>query len=519
MAEDILNKVFSFIAGGNEDDTDRRILLQKLQRDLSQNKYARFYKVRSEEFESDLAQVFHSLSKMLYPLQALIQDKIRLNWLKTVTVETFLSPAAREAVRRLSPQAIEQRSASESQRSANESQGDKGLALTGELKGDLQVMTDAFDRGRITAIDRCYTLIQALLRLAGFNYTALLAKFDEHFQAHPGYEPKFGSAKAAGLVKDLAAFMLLIPPLDPNGDWKNAAGIVNTVAGAQVLDLESFAGMVRTLRDLQGSGILDLMVQYTIKNPLWVQVSKVPEEHLAETWLEIKRAEAQKVIGRIVESQRDVLIASQAVSVFGVAEVNRLNYYTLKFSESIRRRGLDGFVYAPGINYLAAFLEDFQSRELQELCDIVLVRGQWTSQALSREMSEALYAVKGLSGGIVDLDESLGEAGRDGPRLNTALLRVDHDPAQARYIAAMVDGIDERALELINIAAQAYNVMARHLRNLAEDCQKKPGEIIINWRELSMVSRVPINQRIAGDYARLSGFVQLLQFYSGPQAS
>jgi hypothetical protein len=178
--------------------------------------------------------------------------------------------------------------------------------------------------------------------------------------------------------------------------------------------------------------------------------------------------------------------------------------------EVYRRKNLDAFLYAEGVNYLRAFLDDFIGKEFKELCDILLIRGQWTNNTMAREMSEALHLLLDKPQEIDDLDTVMSEDGADGSRLRASMLRIDRDPTQARYINSILGKCNGEALEIINESAQALIVIGKHLKNLIEDIQKKHPELLVNWRELNLASKEPITQRMVGDFKRINYFVQLM---------
>jgi hypothetical protein len=45
---------------------------------------------------------------------------------------------------------------------------------------------------------------------------------------------------------------------------------------------------------------------------------------------------------------------------------------------------------------------------------------------------------------------------------------------------------------------------------LMEDCQKKPYELIMNWKELALASKIPMAQRLSDDYKKVNYFIQLM---------
>jgi hypothetical protein len=131
-------------------------------------------------------------------------------------------------------------------------------------------------------------------------------------------------------------------------------------------------------------------------------------------------------------------------------------------------------------------------------------------------MSEGYHEIMGIPGEIVKLDESLDDNGSNGARLRAALLRVDRDKSQGRYINSIIHTLNEEALNLINRAVPSLIVVGKHFKMLMDDHQKKPFELIMNWKELSLVSKVPIAQRIAAAYKKINYFVQLMILEAKP---
>jgi gas vesicle protein len=104
----------------------------------------------------------------------------------------------------------------------------------------------------------------------------------------------------------------------------------------------------------------------------------------------------------------------------------------------------------------------------------------------------------------------LADDGPDGSRLKAALLRIDRDKTQARYINSIIDNINESALDMLNTAIQQFTVIGKHLNNLVEDVPKKHPDMIRNWRELNLVSKEPLAQQMTTDYNKIDRFIQLM---------
>jgi hypothetical protein len=503
MAEDLLDKVFSFISGDGGPDSDKKNLLRQVLKEIGQNKYAKFYKPKSEEYEPALAQFFYEIYKTMYPIQAFVQDEEKTGRLRHITVEAFMDKTAKEAARRLTQNALEERAKTTAPKD-----------FIAQLKEDMAVLSDTFDTNRIYAANRCYNFILAFIQFAQFDFYLLLRKFD--LSLKPGnfeVPPKFTAVRADSLIPDLENFLMVTHALEPAADWKNVFIILNACRMPPIPP-EQWSILLQNLKDIKSSGILDLTIQYSTKNPIWMIKPKNPGERLVDSWLEIKRNEVQGYINEIVNTQRNAQIEVLANNTFGTADITRLQYYTAKNNEIYRKKNLDSFDYALGLNYLAAFIADYMDKEVQELCEILLIRGQWTNNPASREMSDAFHEVLGLNEQILALDETLSDKGDNGARLKGALLRVDRDKSQVRYINSIIGNINEEAQELIASAAQSLLVVGKHVRDLSEDFQKSPHELIINWKELGAASRIPLGQRLAEAYKKINYFIQLMQLFS-----
>jgi hypothetical protein len=508
MPEDnIINKVFSILGKESGPVSDKDMLLKQTVRDLSQNKYAKFYRIRSEEVDPSFAQYIYTIYKTIYPVQVFIKDMEKSGKVKPSVIEYFMPPKALETARRLSPEAVEARLKTTA----------PGV-LAKQLDEDYRSLTMAFDQERAGAADKCYNLIAALSSFVKFDFAGLLRKFDSAVLEGIFTTPlKFAPVRGDMLEEDLGAFYAVISALDPQDDWKTAFSVLRVIkGGTDSIPYDQWAGLLVNLNDLRSSRIIEHIVRYAAKNPIWDGKAQIPCEHVSSDWLEAKREDVQSRINAIAESQRHSQIEALLRAIFGEIDTTRLTYYNERANQIYQDKGLDGFVYAAALNYLAAFLQDFFSKEVQEICDIVLIRGQWVSNTGSLQMSEGFHGALEALPAIETLDDTLSEKGSNGPRLRGALLRVDRDRTQIRYIASIIDGIDEDALDIIKTTAAHIITVGKYIKALSDDIPKKQGEIIINWKELDGYSRMPLAQRILESYKKINYFVQLITLAARP---
>ena len=501
MPEDILNKVISFISRDGEHSSDKDMLLKQIAKEVAQTKYAKFYRPRQDEADVSLGQFFFSVYKLIYPLQVFLKDPVREAKIKQITLEAFLDKQTMSLIKRLAPDALAEREKSE------------GIDFSKHLEEDLAALITGFDSPRIATADKCYNLIAFLKKFVFFDYCSLLRKFDpEMEEGNFAAQPKFSPIDINILSHELAGFLAIMPSFDADEDWKTVFEILKYCHNrVDVIPLAQWETVLVTLKDINQSKTLELMGKLATRNPILDVKAFIPHESLSATWLEQKTREIRAVINGIADGQRTARINAMVYAIFGPLVTVRLSNYNPGKSKVLIDKDLNEYVYASALNYLTTFIQEFISKEIHELCDILLIRGQWTNNASSRQMSEAFHEIIEITAEITALDESLAEDGSNGTRLRGALARVDRDRAQARYINTIIVSVNEVALHIINKAIPPLIVLGKHFKMLMEDCEKKPFELVRNWKELSTVSKAPISQRISAVYKKINYFVQLMR--------
>ncbi|MDR1898708.1 MAG: DUF5312 domain-containing protein [Treponema sp.] len=506
MADDILNRVKSFFSGEEGLPGDKKVLLGMIRNDLVKNRFSAFYRPRTGDLDGAFADFFYEIYRIIYPAQLLFKTPETPRVLRRVCAESFMDNDAREAARRLSPRWIDE------YRKTLE-----GTALASRLREDLNTLQTSFDSSRRTAADYCFGLIMKIRDFSYFNFFSLLQRFDSHFsEGDFRNRPKFAGLPAEILTEDIEAFIPLVRSLQYGEDWKKALAVLDAVNGGRTLiPVEQWNSLLASLRDLDRSNMLVLLVRHALKDPVWDPKTPVARQEEEDSWFDEIRANTQSIINGIQAALEKSEIERLAGEVFGSAEPQWLRYYNAAEGAVYARRDLGDFDYAGGLSYLAMFIEGYLAKDLQDLSDILIIRGQWINSS-SREMSEAIFDLRAMIDDIRTFDETLSEEGTLGSKLKAAFLRLDRETFRANQIRNILWGINSRALELINAAADSLEVMAKYLKNLADDREKKHHELLTNWKELENYSEEPLGRRTAEACRKTALFAQLLRLYSSP---
>jgi hypothetical protein len=516
MGEALLDRVISIIAGDSEPDPERRILLRMISRDLVQNRFCSFYRIKTEEAGPEFAACVYEIYRLVYPLRDFLGRPENHLLLKQLCAEKFMDFQMAEAARFLSPEAIEK-----------QKQSMDMDALITRLREELNFLESSFNESpRRLAADNCYRLVRILHRFVDFNFFSLLRKFDPLLTDDPySARPKFKALKVEYITEEISEFLALSAPLNRGDDWKTVLGILNSAhnpgtagraagGGGELMAPEQWDTLLIKIRDLHQSRILTLMVQHALKNPIWEYKIKNPEDQAGQSWFEVTSARVRGIINSVSDSLQNARIEALAQEIFGTAAITRLRHYTREENETYRRKNLGCFTYAGALNYLLAFIQDYLDKEIRDLCDLILIRGQWTNIDASREASEAMFQLSGMTEVLAAFDEALSEDGKLGTRLKSDLGRVDREAFRANQIRSIINGVNAQAMEIINTADASLVILEKHLKNLLIDYRQKNHELITNWKELESYAKSPVGMSLDGVCKKTRQFIQLLRLFA-----
>ena len=506
MAEDLIDKIFSLISKDYEAGSEKQIILRQILRNLTENRHARFFKFKTEEIDVSFAQFIYTIYKAVSPFLSFLKDSSRLSRLKSTTLELFLDKETLNLARRLTVKTVEERA-----------QNTNSEALANELTGELEKLVQFFTEEKKREIDESHILATAFIHLARFDFLSLFKRFDPAFTTTAGYVPKFHPVKALNITKELETLQPLFMNMNPERNWQAAFKVLTACCnGAEPLPLDAWITTVKLIWDIQTSNIMELMVQVIRRDPIWQSRPQSLEENLSDSWLEAKKLEIQRMIDKIVHQERSTQIEAIATKIFGSPGISRLRNYSIQNHVYLIERDLIGYTLAPGLNYLLAFLVDCLNRDIQDFIEQILVRGQWTTQSDSREMSESYYLLKDKIEEILAFDETLSEDEKDGARLKSALSRLEREKSQIRFINTFLNGINEEAQEIIDTTLPAMKILEYYFKSFDNDVQKKGRAVILNWKDLGGITKLPVPQQVSEINEQFRAMIELLNFFKTP---
>jgi hypothetical protein len=245
----IINLFFFFF----DLEAAKKRMLQQIVKDLNQNKYSKFYRAKTGELEGAFAKCFYDIYKVISPAQVFLQNAVKSEQLKQITLDTFLDKETRAIKDRLSASSIQEKAATAQVKD-----------LSAAVKRELANYSAAFDNTRINNIDNSYNAIISLVHFVCFDFFYILKKFDPAInERNFNYQPKFAGVKSTDLAEQIKDFMEYSAAVEMDWDWKTVLGILKIYKeGMDVVNPDHWTKVVRLLKDLSRTRIFELIIQH-----------------------------------------------------------------------------------------------------------------------------------------------------------------------------------------------------------------------------------------------------------------
>ena len=290
--------------------------------------------------------------------------------------------------------------------------------------------------------------------------------------------------------------------------------VLSAYKGTEIMNRKDWQKILRKIRDVRQSKILELMVKSLDQNPGFTYKVQRPSKRIVEDYLNKLKSQVELSIQKILKEQRNSKIDGLATKIFGTNAISRMKYYTEKANLAFAKKMLGGYIYITPMNYLKAFLVDFCKKDIREISDILLIRGKWTTNISSQQLSEAFYGLMATAEELIAFDESLSEEGERGALINKLMKRRDADKSNIALLRKELKEINTEASRLLNATGNHLVSIAKSFKLVLEDYQKKPHELITNWKEIEGLMDGGVVAKMSEVYRKCYYFVQLLQFYN-----
>ena len=499
--ESFLTRILQVFLPRDDAEAIKKRHLKALAKEISKNKFSKWYKPASEEFQPPIARFFFELYKIVGPARALLASAVSSKVLKAITVEQNLSKQQHQIREKLTPEAIKERAKTTNQ---------KELSL--QVRKEFDAFMREFDGKKIEEIDTLYRQLNEFIHFVLFDYYFFLKKFDPALPEDKfSYTPNFGNVNGEYLKDELKDFIVVLEGLSLDANWEKLFAIITAYKNVQPVNAPQWKKHLSTLNDIRRSHILEKIIQHITKNPTYtVETSPFTEKVTDDYLKQIERA-IDNTLKDIIAEQKNSQVAVLVRRVFGNVIPSGTKNYNPRSNAAFEKRGLEGYIYADGMNYLKSFLVDYFKSDVRALSDLILVRGQWTQQVLSAEYSESYHNLMHVSTKLLEFDEKLSEVSEMGVKFRTLLSRMEREKEAGRQVQKYLNDVNEAALKLLKVSIKNIMTLGNAIKNCIADYDKPHRELLQNWKEIEQHSDKPIREWMTTVYTKIYNFIMLEQ--------
>ena len=499
--ESFLTRILQLFFPRDDAEAIKKRHLKALAKEISKNKFSKWYKPSSEELQPQMARVFFELYKIVGPARALLASAASSKVLKSITVEQNLSKRQHQIREKLAPEVIKERAKTTNQ---------KELSI--QVQKEFDAFMREFDGKKIDEIDTQYRQLNEFIHFVLFDYYFFLKKFDPALPEDKfSYTPNFATVNGEYLKDELKDFIVVLNGLSLDANWEKLFAIITAYKNVQPVNAPLWKKHLSLLNDVRRSHVLEKIIQHITKDTAYaVEISPFTEKVTDDYLKQIERS-IDNTLRDIVMEQKNSQVAMLVQRVFGNVISSGTKNYNPRSNAAFEKRGLEGYIYADAMNYLKSFLVEYFKSDIRALSDLILVRGQWTQQVLSAEYSESYHNLMHISTKLLEFDEKLSEVSEMGVKFRTLLSRMEREKEAGRQVQKHLDTVNEAALKLLKVAIKNIMTLGNAIKNCIADYDKPHRDLLQNWKEIEQHSDKPIREWMTAVYTKIYNFIMLEQ--------
>ena len=499
--ESFFTHIFQLFFPHDDAEAIKKRHLKALAKEISKNKFGKWYKPSSDELQPQMARVFFELYKVIGPARALLASAASSKVLKAITVEQNLSKTQHQIREKLTPEAIQERA---------KKIAPKELGV--QIRKELAAFMHEFDGKKVEEIDLLYQQLNEFIHFVLFDYYFFLKKFDPALPEDKfTYTPNFVAVNGEYLKDELKDFITVLYSLSLDTNWEKLFAVITAYKNVQPVNAAQWKKQLGILNDIRRSNILEKVIRHLTKNPTYVIENSPFTEKITDEYLKQIDKSIEDTLQKLLTAQKNSQVAVLAQRVFGNEVASETKYYHPRSNAAFEKRGIDGYIYADAMNYLKSFLVEYFKSDIRALSDLILVRGQWTQQVLSSEYSESYHNLMNLSTKVLEFDEKLSEVSEMGVKFRTLLSRMEREKEAGKQVQKHLHDVNEAALKLLKISIKNIMTLGNAVKNCIADYDKPHRDLLQNWKEIEQHSDRPIREWMNAVYTKIYNFIVLEQ--------
>ncbi|AWG43216.1 hypothetical protein CR532_01800 [Candidatus Borreliella tachyglossi] len=397
------------------------------------------------------------------------------------------------------------------------------------LNNNLSYLFKNITQEQIKLIDETCGALDIFFELVSYPYYSIIKNFDNLLPEDDlAYKPRF-SAVGCGLILDeLKDFLECIYSVRDFAIWKNLYDILLEVYGDKgnfPIKPNIWLKMLTSIVEINKNKEILYLIRYVSGDPDYFPISNTKKSKpMARTFFNDLTKHVANEIEKIKVFQKNSKSKIIAEKLFPGVTPLSLDNYSERMNTKITSKIVStaGYVYYELLGYLKTYAINFVKKDLNDIINILIIKGQWKVMEISRNMSNDMHSLISTYSSLIDFDNNLGDHGNYGNRINALLHRASvGDKSSEKLLLNIIADINKKAFVLLNEYYSRIYSMEQRLKDCLEDYMKSSSEreLIYNWKELdtdlakSYGNNVSFGSMIKNIVGNLSLFLRLMDLY------
>ncbi|AHH05063.1 Hypothetical protein BOM_0520 [Borrelia miyamotoi FR64b] len=364
------------------------------------------------------------------------------------------------------------------------------------LNNNLNYLLKNITQEQVRLIDETCGALEIFFDLVSYQYYSIVKNFDHLFPEDDFiYKPRFSAISCGVILDDIKDFLECIYSIRDISIWRNLYDILLEVYG----DKDNFPikpniwlKILTSIIEINKSKEILYLIRYVSGEPDYLPISDIKKSKAkARVFFNDLSKHVSNEIAKVEILQKNSKSEHLAEKLFPGVTILSLDNYNESMNAKITSSILNttGYVYSKLLGYLKTYTVNFVKKELSDIINILIIKGQWKDMEGSRDISNDIHSLVGIYSGLIDFDDNLGEQGSYGSRINALLHRIAiGDKSSEKLLLNIISDINKKALVLLNEYYSKIYSLVRRLKDCLEDYVRPSSEkeLVYNWKELDI---------------------------------
>lgn len=487
--------------GANDPEAIKRRQLNNIAKDFNKTKCAKFYKYSTNEALPQMARVFYEMYKVTFPARTMFQTIQNPNLLKHLVIE-YLTP---DKIKELEDSLDENKLMEQAKTVPVEKLKKEALIRAGQY-------SDYFSVDRVIQIDSLYNQLMAFREFCMYDFFVLLRKFQKSFKEGDFTNaPQFDKVNADAILNDLKDFIAVAWALPLDVNYDDMIKLLRKYKGVEPVTAGNWTKIVKRVMMFRTSSVFDMLLKLITGNPATVITSNAKSYAICEKYIETFKQNVETTMNKLVKIERTKKTTGISGQLFQGISESPLKYFNEEMNETFEHKKLKVFQNTQTLSCIKTFLLEIFKKDIRDYYELIVVRGQWESQAISASFSEAYNNLMSLSDKIIAFDNSLAEDAPVGVKIKNHLPKTERDSGARNIVNRLIDDSNASAYEFATTAFDNILIIGKTVKDLIDDVDRKGHLLISNWKELEHYSEIPPKEFSIKVYKQIYLFTSLIK--------